>query len=241
MCKFGYYLHTMKNLSIKRILGFFIILILFKSCSKQKEMRLNIDKKNISNIEKLSSPNKQYDAYIYSIESGMAFGSSISAIKIVKYNSNPNFNDSDFLRVSNSRPFKIEWNNNNLIINTISLNENAVREQPFRTEIVNYKGISIKNKNFTLFSTMAMTEFRFSNFHEKNGIITFKNESDSLVFNNENSQISIGSNYLEINHFKKNKFDNNKGLAFDTYKLIPENNFDFSKLDKFQPLKIIEK
>ncbi|KFC22831.1 hypothetical protein IO90_04500 [Chryseobacterium sp. FH1] len=226
--------HAMKTTSNNNIFIFLIIFSLFWSCSKY-------EKSQITNVEKLSSPNNQYDVYLYNIESGMSFGSTVNALQVVKYQEKPDLYNGDFFRVQNSRPFKIEWKNNNLIINTISQNHSIVTKQPFKTETQNYKGISIKNNVFTMFSSMAMSEFKFSKFYEKNGKLIFKNENDSLVYNNENSQIIMGSNYLEIKNFEKNKFDNNRGLSFDAHKLIPKNNFDFNKLEKFQPLRTTEK
>ena len=230
----------MKNPPPKKIFSFFIILFLFSSCAKENKMDLETNNNKISNIEVLSSPSREYDVYIYNIESGMSFGSPINAIKIVKHNEKPKFY-TDFLTLQNSRPFKIVWNNNILIINTIAINHSNSTVQPVKSEMLKHKGVEIKNNVFTMFSSMATSDFRFSDFYEKNGTFIFKNDTDSLVFSETNSQISIGPNYAEINCFKQNEFDKTKGLAFDAYKLIPQQKFDFKKLDKFQPLKIIEK
>jgi len=220
----------MKKLSNKRIFCFIIFIFLFNSCSKY-------DKDQISDIQKLSSTNKKYDVYLYTIESGMAFGSSVNALQIVKYKEKPDFYNSDFFRVPNSSPFQIKWNNDSLTIKTISDIDRSLQKQPIRTEIQNYKGIIIKNLVYTLHSTFGLSEFKFIDFYDKNGNLIFKKENDSLVFNEENSQISIDSSYIEINYFKQN----NKGLEFKAYKLIPEKKIDLKKIEKYQPLKAIEK
>ena len=232
----------MKKPLILNILRFLILFFTFTNCSKHNESELKIDKSRISNIEKLTSPNKKFDAYLFSIENGMSFGSAINVLKIIKHNEEPNFSNSDFFKVPDSRPFKIEWKNDNeLVINTISNNKNFENKQPLKTEIQSYKGFKIENNTFTMFSSIAMTEFKFSKYYEKNENIIFKNENDSLVFNKENSQFSIATGYIEINYFERNKYDKNKGLAFNAYKLIPEYDFDLRKFDKFQPLINIEK
>lgn len=220
----------MKKLSNKRIFCFLIFIFLFSNCSKY-------DKDQISNIQKLSSTNKKYDVYLYTIESGMAFGSSVNALQIVKYKEKPDFYNSDFFRVPNSGPFQIKWSNGSLTIKTISNIDRSLQKQPIRTEIQNYKGINIKNLVYTLNSTLGLSEFKFIDFYEKNGNLIFKKENDSLVFNESNSQISIDSCCIEINYFKQN----NKGFEFEAYKLIPEKKIDFKKIEKYQPLKAIEK
>ncbi|MCS4303324.1 hypothetical protein [Chryseobacterium sp. BIGb0232] len=220
----------MKKLSNKRIFGCLIFIFLFINCSKY-------DKDQISNIQKLSSTNKKYDVYLYTIESGMAFGSSVNALQIVKYKESPDFYNTDFFRVQNSRPFQIKWNNDTLTIKTISNIDRSLQKQPIRTEIQDYKGINIKNLVYTLNSTLGLSEFKFIDFYEKNGNLIFKKENDSLVFNEGNSQLSIDSSYIEIEYFKQN----NKGLEFEAYKLIPEKKFDSKKIEKYQLLKAVEK
>lgn len=225
----------MKKLFNNRFFRFFTIIFLLNNCSEY-------DKSQISDIEKLSLPNKNIDIYLYSIESGMAFGSSVNALKIVKYKEEPDFYNSDFFRVSRSRPFQIKWDNKNLIIKTISsTDKNIENKQPLRTEIQNYKGINIRNSVYTMFSTTALSEFKFAKFYEKKGNLIFKNEKDSLIFDEENSQISIDSGNIELRYYEQNKFEKGEGLDLVFYKLIPQNNFDFKKLEKYQPLKKVEK
>lgn len=172
----------------------------------------------------------------------MSYGSSVNALKIVKYKEKPNFYNSDFFRVSNSRPFQIKWDNNSLIIKTISsTDKNVENKQPLRIEIQSYKGIKIKNSVYTMFSTTGLSEFKFDKFYEKKGNLIFKNEKDSLIFDKANSQISIDSDNIELRYCEQNKFEKDEGLALTFYKLIPQNNFDFKKLKKYQPLKKVEK
>ena len=225
----------MRKLSFDLLFKFFVIICFLNSCSEY-------DKSQISDIEKLSFPNKNIDVYLYSIESGMSFGSSVNALKIVKYKEEPDFYNSDFFRVSNSRPFQIKLNDNNLIIKTISTADKSVqKKQSAKIEIQNYNGFNIKNLVYTLSSTTALSEFKFDIFYERKGNLIFKDKKDSLILNVSNSQISIGSGNIEIRCFDQNKFAKDESLAFDSYKLIPPDNFDFKKLEKYQPLKKVEK
>lgn len=219
---------------INTIFLFLILLTFLSHCSKYSNDQ-------ITEIEKLSSPNNEYDAYFYNIESGMSFGSNVNALQIVKYQEKPDFCIGDFFRVPNSRPFQIKWENNNLTIKTISHAVNSAEKQPFKTEIQNYKGVNIKNMIYTTFGGTAISDFRFKKFYEKNGNLIFTNETDSLIFNEANSQIHIDKNYIEINFFEQNKFEKNKGLYFDGYKLIPQSDFNIEELKKYQPLEKIEK
>ena len=201
----------------------------------------NYNNDQITVIEKLSSPNNEFDAYFYNIESGMSFGSNVNALQIVKYQEKPDFYNGDFFRVLNSRPFQIKWENNNLTIKTISQVVNSAEKQPFKTEIQNYKGVNIKNMIYTKIGGTAISDFIFKKFYEKKGNLIFKNETDSLIFNEANSQIHIDINCIEINFFEQNKFKKNKGLDFGAYKLIPESDFNIEELKKYQPLERIKK
>jgi hypothetical protein len=219
---------------MSKIFAFFLIISLFCNCSKY-------EKSQITDIEKLSSPSKQFDVYLYSVESGMSFGSNVNALQIVKYQEKPDFYNDDFFRVSNSGPFQIKWENNNLTIKTISHIRTVVEKQPFKTEFLTYKGVQIRNDIYTQFSGTATTELKFREFYEKNENIVFKNDKDSLVFDINKSQISIGLNYIEVTTFKPNKFYKNRGLDLEFYKLFPIKKMNFSKLEKYQPLTIIKK
>lgn len=226
--------NAMKIPLTKKNFSFLMIFLLFISCN-------TYDKNQISDIEKLSSPNKKFDLYLYTINSGMSFGSNINVLKIEKFGETPNFYNSDFYRVPKSRPFQVKWiDDDHLFIKTISNEENTENKQPLKSEIQNYKGIDIKNECFTMFSTVGNSDFTFSKYYEKNGLLIFKNKSDSIIFNKENFQISIGKNFIKIVSFEINKYDKTKGLAFEWHKLIPQNEMDFRQLNKFSPLKFIE-
>ncbi|KIA88048.1 hypothetical protein [Kaistella jeonii] len=219
---------------MNKVFPLLLIISLFCNCSKY-------EKSQISDIEKLSSPSKQFDVYLYSIGSGMSFGSTVNALQIVKYQEKPDFYNGEFFRVPNSGPFQIKWDNNNLKIKTISNIVTVAENQPFKTELYTYKGVKIRNDIYTQFSGTAIVNFKFSEFYEKNQNIVFKNYNDSLVFDTNKSQLSIGLNYLEASTFERNKFHENKGLDFEFYKLLPIKKLNFSKFEKYQPLAIIEK
>ena len=219
---------------MNRIFAFLLIFSLLCNCSRYK-------KSQITDIEKLSSPSKQFDVYLYSVGSGMSFGSNVNALQIVKYQVKPDFYNDDFFRVPNSGPFQIKWENNNLTIKTISNIVTVAEKQPSKTEFLTYKGVQIRNDIYTQFSGTATTELKFREFYEKNENIVFKNDKDSLVFEISKSQISIGLNYIEVTTFKPNQFYKNKGLDLEFYKLFPITKMNFNKLEKYQPLTIIKK
>lgn len=219
---------------MNKIFAFFLIFSLLCNCSKY-------EKSQITDIEKLSSPSKQFDVYLYSVESGMSFGSNVNALQIVKYQEKPDFYNDDFFRIPNSRPFLVKWENNNLTIKTISNTVTVAEKQPFKTDFLTCKGVKIRNEIYTQFSGTATTDFKFREFYEKNEHIVFKNDKDSIVFDINKSQISIGLNYLEVKTFKRNKFYKNKGLDLESYKLFPIKKMNFSRFEKYQPLTIIEK
>lgn len=63
---------------MNKVFPLLLIISLLCTCSKYEESQ-------ITNIEKLSSPSKQFDVYLYNVESGKSFGSNVNALQIVKY------------------------------------------------------------------------------------------------------------------------------------------------------------
>lgn len=207
-----------------------LTLIFFFNCNKEVTT-----KDSSLDIEKLQLTNNKYDIYIFTIQSSMSFGSSINGVKIVSHNSIPNFEDDNFIRLD-KRPFRVKWNNDKLIIETFNNETVNSKLQTPKIEEFEYQNIKIRKEIYRMFSTSISTEFAFDEFYENGQSLIFKNENDSIIVDKDDSQIHINSRKIEINYFEKSKYFDNNGLSSNGYKLIPNKNFNFKSLLKFQPL-----
>lgn len=169
------------------------------------------DKSLISDVEKLISPNGECTLYYYNVDSPMAFGSGFSAINIFKSDEEHNLTDSDILRFENASPFSIKW-----------------------------KDWTFEVAYYSIYSSGKGGNFLFDSCSFNGNKIKFISKSDSLVFNKDEVQFSLGSNQIYATEFKMDTFNNKRGLSFTYYTLRAKESFNQRFLLKEQPFIVIK-
>lgn len=214
---------------------FFVLILIFYSCSN------GVDKLLISNAEKLNSPNGQFTLYRYFIESSMAFGSGFSVIKILNLKDKCDYTDKDFLRLNNDSPFFIEWKNNDtLLVKCLIDGGKLSNKQPIRREVKKWKDWTFKVEYYSLYSTGAEIKKTIDNYSIGKNSIVFKSKSDSLVFQNNEVQISLDTNHIYVTQFKIDTFKSKLGISLSHYDMNLKGNYnqnDFFKNQVFLRLK----
>ena len=212
---------------------FFVFILTFCGCEN------GVDKSLISNAEKLTSPNGQFTLYRYFIESPMAFGSGFSVIKVLDSRNKCDYTDRDFFRLDNNSPFFIKWKNNDtLIVKCLVDGGELADKQPIKREIKKWKRWTFDVEYYSMYSTTAEVTFPFDSYSISDSFITFKSKKDTLIFSNDEVQISLDSNNIFLTEFKVDTFNSKLGLAFSHYDF--QNNYnqnDFLKHQSFVKVK----
>jgi hypothetical protein len=222
------------NLARRSLVTMLVIVFLF-GCTN------GIDRSQIEHAEKLPSPYGDEILYCYSIESSMAFGSPITVIKILLSDKDCDYTDGDFFRLDNDYPFFIKWKNKDTLQVKCLVDGGGelADKQPIKKDTIKWRDWTFEVEYYSMFSAGAETKYLFDGYSADNNFITFKSKEDTLVFKNDEVQISLDTNHIHITQFKIDTFRSKLGLSFSYYDLQNRyNKNDFLNRQPFLRVKL---
>lgn len=219
-----------------RISFCFFLLFVFISCDNSFD---KVDKSLISEAQKLNSPYSNFTLYNYHIESSMSFGSGFDVIQILNSNEKCDYTSRNYFRLDNNSPFFIKWKNKDtLLIKCILDGSELSNNQPIKKEIKKWKDWTFEVEYYSVYSVTAEVTFPFNSYSVDKDFITFKSKEDTLIFKNDEVQISLDTNNIFLTQFKIDTFKSKLGLAFSHYDFQNiYNQIDFLKRQSFVKVK----
>jgi hypothetical protein len=219
-----------------RTLFCFLLLFIFVSCDNSLN---RVDKSLVSDSQKLNSPYSNFILYNYHVESSMSFGSGFDVIQILNSKEKCDYTSNDYFRLDNNSPFFIKWKSKDtLLIKCVLDGSDLSSKQPLKKEIKKWKDWTFEVEYYSVYAVTAEIKFAFNSYSIDNSFITFKSKEDTLVFKNDEVQISLDTNNIFLTQFKVDTFNSKLGLSFSHYDF--QNNYnknDFLKQQAFLKVK----
>jgi hypothetical protein len=207
-----------------------VYILFLASCNE------DIDKSLVVDAEKLNSPYSDLSLYRYHIESSMAFGSGFTVLKILPSNKKCDYTDRDFFRLGNNYPFAIKWKNKDTItVKCLIDGGDLAKNQPIRRDVQNWKDWTFEVEYYSMYSTGTNGDHSIKDYHVTSKSISFKSDSDLLVFQNNEVILELDSNNISLSRFIVDTFKPKKGLSFDNYHLKMSKRYELNDFKELQP------